>query len=132
MTHKYTTSSGSQTLNFGDKVRVANGYSGLGLDGQVYQYMGGTGSVNLGAADFTNPTLWKILKPLDVLPSGIVNSALTAAGIEGGTADAISELITRNDVRSDVLAKIDTVTLNAGSGAVSVSATEQNGNYRAR
>src|SRR5262249_36387550 len=40
ITHRYTTSSGTQTLNVGDRVSLAPGYAHGGDAGSVYRYLG--------------------------------------------------------------------------------------------
>ena len=54
--YQYTTSSGSQVLHYGDKVRVADGYAGGGTAGTVYRgYVDRMARrLHLGTADFTN------------------------------------------------------------------------------
>ena len=57
--YTYSTRNGTQTINSGDKVYVANGYAGgNGTVGSVYSYSGTSGSKDLGNTDFTSANGW--------------------------------------------------------------------------
>ena len=53
-----TTASGTKTMLYGDKVRLADGYAGGGTPGAVYRYLGTNASRNLGTQDYSNTALW--------------------------------------------------------------------------
>ncbi len=55
----YTTNSGVESLTLGNTVDVRSGFTGMGVAGHRYEYISHTsGSVNLGAADFTDTSKW--------------------------------------------------------------------------
>ena len=124
--YQYTTSSGTKTLNYGDKVRVADDYAvGTGTAGTVYQYLGPEGaSVNLASQDYGDFSLWKVLSPINVIPDGVVSTVMSAAGLDAGSALAIAGLVTRNDVQSDVFAKIINANVTATAGNIALTALE--------
>ncbi|MGD8350341.1 MAG: hypothetical protein PVI79_13925, partial [Gammaproteobacteria bacterium] len=179
--YQYSSSSASQTLDFGDRVRVAstyldaeyteadtsavtggervlldNGdvysYTGSGIGGPsdlsdaaqdyannadweklggstetVYEYMGTDGSsVDLQLQDYSNKDLWKQLDDTNVIPSAIATTLLKATGIEGavGGSKALSGLVARNDVVSNVDAYIVDAKVTASDGDVAIAATE--------
>ncbi|HQV92452.1 MAG TPA: hypothetical protein PLA46_12775, partial [Phycicoccus sp.] len=64
--YDWTTSSGSREITTGDHVRLGSDYTGGGVAGGVYEYLGASGLVDLGAQDFTTATLWRqVIAPTD-------------------------------------------------------------------
>ena len=122
--YQYTSNSGSQQLAFGDLVRVANGYSGGGTGGSVYEYMGTPGPVNLGTEDYGDYGLWKQLNTTNIIPPAIAKTALKAAGLGGGSATAMGGLVDRNDVRGAASASITAATVTTTAGTIAVKAIE--------
>ncbi len=127
--YRYSTESGSQTLEFGDRVRIASTFGGGVEEGAVYQYMGTGETVDLSddtAVDYSDKTLWKLLNETNVIPGAIATAALKATGIEGaaGGADALGGLVARNDVRSEVAASIIQAVVTAEDGDIRVLASE--------
>jgi hypothetical protein len=113
--YDYTTNSGTRDIDFGEKVRVAAAYAGGGTPEEVYQYMGQDGSVNLGTQDYSDFGLWKLLKPTNVVPSGL--------NVTGSDSIAVGAIISRNDVRANVDTFINNQTINVG-GDFSLTALE--------
>ena len=128
--YQYSSNSETQPLNFGDKVRVASTYLNAGDPGSVYEYMGVDGtSVDLHLQDYANKDLWKKLSETNIIPSAIATTALKATGIEGATggSKALSGLVARNDVVSDVDAYIVDATVTASDGDITLRALEKAG-----
>ncbi|MCH2143446.1 MAG: hypothetical protein MK077_10690, partial [Phycisphaerales bacterium] len=124
--YKYTSNSGTPTLKFGDRVRVADDFvtsvgspvSDADPSGKVFQYMGAGGtSVDLGPAqDYTNYGLWKELEPTNIIPDGL--------NVTGSDSIGIGGLVVRNDVRSDVDAYVDASTITVADGDARIEAFE--------
>ncbi|HZE05939.1 MAG TPA: hypothetical protein VE127_11980, partial [Solirubrobacteraceae bacterium] len=126
--YQYTSDSGTQALNFGDRVRLsdnlmADGFTGNGTAGQVYQYMGTTSPIDLGAADYTNLDYWKPLNDTNFVPQSVINAARKAFKLGGGTTKSYYVLIDRNDVRGDAQAYTYGVDLTS-AGAIALTASE--------
>ncbi|MDA8435110.1 MAG: hypothetical protein M0Z98_03915, partial [Actinomycetales bacterium] len=56
----YTSGSGSQALAAGDTVRITDGYTGFGVAGAVYRYMGTPGTRNVGEQNYIL-TAWTLV-----------------------------------------------------------------------
>ena len=97
--YQYTSNSGAQTLAFGDRVRVADDFAGSGTPGQVYQYMGTTAPLDLGTVDYTDLNLWKPLDDTNIVPDGVIMTALQAFKLSAGEITTYYALIDRNDVQ---------------------------------
>ncbi|HEY3485378.1 MAG TPA: hypothetical protein VGK49_08330, partial [Ilumatobacteraceae bacterium] len=127
--YDYINRSGTQTLSFGDRVRVADDHPDADVAGKVFQWMGTTQSVNLGSSDYADFELWKELTPNTLITDSLSYALLSEAGVllkrEGLTGESNSYygLIDHNDVRSTVEAFIDAMTIVAGADVV-VSATD--------
>ena len=166
----YTTASGSQTVAFGntvrvvhgyatprfttddpatvalktgDRIRVRDGYAGggdpgvyrylgpdaslnpsaqdysdaalwvlvAGADDVVYRYMGGTPvTLDLGATDYTDLRFWKPEQATQIVPINV--------NFDTSDSRAIAGAIVLNDVNGGATARIDGVTVSAGSVAV--------------
>ena len=122
--YQYTSNSGTQALAFGDMVRVADGYSGGGSGGTVYEYMGTPNAVDLGTENYGDAGLWKQLDTTNIVPTSIAKTALKAAGLGGGSATAMGGLVDRNDVRGEVSAYITAATVTSTAGNIMVQAIE--------
>ncbi len=134
--YEFTSNSGSQPLLFGDRVRVADDWTGtstvnaaLNPAGSVFQYMGantGTGTRDLATQDYSNYELWKQLTPTSLITGSlsyaIVGEIGTAMKKElVGSSDSKFGLIAYNDVRGDTIATIDHTVVEA-AGDVTVLA----------
>ncbi|MFO1001307.1 MAG: hypothetical protein U0936_13260, partial [Planctomycetaceae bacterium] len=116
--YAYSSLSGTKSLKFGDKVRVASTYTTAAARGLIYQYMGTDASVDLAATDYTNYGLWKKLDAVNVLPVGLNISDSDSMGIAG--------LVVRNDIIADVDSVIEKATVNAaGNIDVAANGTQQ-------
>ena len=63
----YTTADGVQDLREGDTVKLAAGYSGGGLAGRVYRYIGSDrNNVNLGGENYGTTSNWLLLDKLKI------------------------------------------------------------------
>lgn len=116
----FTNKSGTQTLDFGDKVYVAQPDG----TGKVYQFIGAdNASVNLGTAEYVGDFgLWKELTEDNVVPTDLAKNLLKAAGLSTGKGIGIGGMVVRNDVRSTVQAAIEGGTATATAGNVDVTA----------
>ena len=104
--YQYTTNSGTQTLQVGDQVRLADDYAGGGAAGQVYRYKGTAGQpLNLGTQGYAGSPDWELLTTTNVVPTGL--------NISGSDAIGVGAMIVRNDVRSEVSATIDNAVVTA-------------------
>jgi hypothetical protein len=112
--YQYTNNSGSQTLKFGDRVRLADDYSHSALAGKLYQYMGTTATRNLGSEDYINFAYWKEVDVTDLIPTGL--------NVTESDAIAVGGMVVRNDVRGSVASYIDNA--NVSSSALSLNALE--------
>ncbi|MEA2197211.1 MAG: mucin9, partial [Solirubrobacteraceae bacterium] len=121
--YQYTSNSGTQTLNFGDRVRVADDFAGSGTQGGVYQYMGTTAPLDLGTVDYTDLNFWKPLNDTNIVPQSVINAALKAFKLDAGTAKTFYGLVDRNDVQGDAQSYLSGIALTA-TGDVSLTANE--------
>jgi hypothetical protein len=112
--YRYTTKSGSQTLQQWDKVRLASDFAGSGAPGAVYQYTGTTplGPVNLASQNYTTGP-WVRLEPTNIIPS--------FGNVSSSDSMAVGVLVVRNDVRGGAEAWLDQATVEAGELAVRAS-----------
>ena len=131
--YQYTDQSGSQSLNFGDKVWVDDGkHKGTG---SVYQYMGttrsialSTGNIGTDTTGYANLQYWKALTQNNLIQGQEVDIALGVVGKltgkEGLTGNATSYfgLIDFNQVQSSTSAYVENVTTS--SAGLSVDATD--------
>ncbi|MCP3939418.1 MAG: hypothetical protein GY708_29070, partial [Actinomycetia bacterium] len=122
--YQFTSKSGSQTVAFGDRVRVDDNFappaatvSSLDPTGKVFQYMGVEGTVDLGTAqDYSDYELWKELDATNIIPNGL--------NVSDSDSVAIGGLVVRNDVDSDVDAFINDATVLVAEGDLAVVALE--------
>ncbi len=122
-TWQYTNNSGTQSVTFGDQIRLADDFSGNGDAGALYRYMGTDANRDLATADYTDYGLWQKLDVSNVIPVGIASGAAQAFGLESGSGSAYYALIVRNDLDSAVVAKVINVELNSDQG-VDLSAVQ--------
>jgi len=122
--YAFTSRSGTHSINFGDRGRVADDYgvaqtvdSNFDPAGKVFQYMGVGGPVALGSQDYSDFALWKELDQTNIIPSGLNVTGSDSVGIGG--------LVVRNDVRSEVDSYITDATVAASDSDITVEATEQ-------
>ncbi len=104
--YQFTTGSGSRTLTFGDRVRVAEGYAGAGAPGALYEYMGTTQARDLGAQDYTDFELWKQLNDTTIVPQSVATAAVKALGLDNGGSKSYYGVVARNDVRGAAEASV--------------------------
>ena len=125
--YQYTEKSGSQTLNFGDKVWVGNGDG----TGTVYRWMGTTQSVNLLSPTFayTNLEYWKPLSQSEVVQEAETDIIVSVAGEvlnkKGLTGETLSLylLFDFNNVSSAASTYIVNATTSSASLSVQASDT---------
>ena len=83
--------------------------------------------MNLGAADFTDFSLWKKLNTESLIPASLVKTGLMAAGMTpgsvNGTAEAKGGIFARNSIKSVVNAYLLNTSVTS-PGAISVTADE--------
>ena len=117
--YDYTSKSGTQTLSFGDTVRVADD-ADEAIAGKVFKWMGTTQSVDLGATDYSDFELWKELTATNLITDDLAYAVLGEIGTrinkEGvpGASTSYYGLIDHNDVRSVVSATLDGLFTSAG------------------
>ena len=105
--YHYTTKSGTREVLYGEKVRVDDNYAGGGIPGTLYRYLGEDDTIDLGAQDYSDGSLWEEVTEENVLPVGI--------NVSESDAIAIGAQVVRNDVRSDVLSSINNAIVNTES-----------------
>jgi len=93
------------------------------MDGRLFEYMGTQAQVDLNTADYSDFELWKAITEENLITSAAAAAALKAFGLEGGTGESMYGLLAFNEVTSDALAAIDTLTVNA-NGKIIVQALE--------
>ncbi|MGB7817523.1 MAG: hypothetical protein WBL35_02135, partial [Ornithinibacter sp.] len=129
--YRFTSRSGTQRVDFGDLVRVADDY-GTDASGKVFRYMGvaggpGTG-IDLGTQDYGDFELWKELSPSVLISSTVGYVVLAAASkVTGkalaGSAEGYYAVLTFSLLSSSSTATIVGTTVHA-EGDVSVAAEE--------
>jgi hypothetical protein len=103
----YLTTDGTQTLNFGDVVRIAATHDGTGKQGGYYRFMGVDGTeLDLAEADYEDFAYWYEQTATNHVPS---------VNLSQSDSVAVGALIIRNDVRSRAQALLEGATINAGS-----------------
>ena len=114
--YEFTTKSGTRDLTDGTRVRVASDHTpSMGAPGKLYGFVGPSETnVNLANEDFTNTTRWTLLNTTNIIPTGY--------NVTDSDSEAFGGLVVRNELKSDVDAYLDHVTLSAG--AVDLSAIE--------
>ena len=127
---QFSSLSGTQTLEFGDRVRLADSVS-TGEAGAVYQYMGTSASIDLSSTDastvdYTDLERWKKLNTTNIIPSGISSLALRATGIDGATGGSLGNggLVARNDVTASVQAYVDKAVIISNDQDINIIANE--------
>ncbi|MBF0461945.1 MAG: hypothetical protein HQL87_11155, partial [Magnetococcales bacterium] len=105
----YLSNAGEKDLKFGDLVRLTQDYAGGGDAGGLYRYLGTAQTVDLTSQDYSDVGYWADVSPAKIIPD---------INFSPSDSMAIGGLVVRNDVRSAVLATIDTATVTAGSIAV--------------
>ena len=126
--YRFTSNSGTVSLDLGDRIRVADDYSGDNA-GQVVQWMGPDGTdVDLSAADFDDADLWKLLTPTSLFTSSLAYALLGEIGTRigkslTGESKGYFGLVVSNDLRSEVIASITDVPVTVG-GAIAVTASD--------
>ncbi|MGH3743984.1 MAG: phosphoribosylglycinamide synthetase C domain-containing protein, partial [Mycobacteriales bacterium] len=112
--YQYTLDSGTQTLNFGDRV-----WTGTNADGsnQVYEYMGTTAPVDLGGADYADLNLFKPLNDTNIVPQSVITAALKSFKLDAGTTTSYYALVDRNDVQGNAESYVSGITLTAAGSA---------------
>ncbi|MBN2326053.1 MAG: LEPR-XLL domain-containing protein, partial [Candidatus Omnitrophica bacterium] len=123
--YQYTSNSGLQTLQFGDKVRVAGDYDdSKGKPEKIYKYMGTGGQYDLGSQDYIGDYgLWQELDASNIIPTGIAKAAMKIFDLKGGDMKGYYAMVVRNDVKSDVEAYIDNALVTA-QGNILLTAQE--------
>ena len=111
--YDFSSKSGSKTIAFGDKVRVASTHTSGGVAATVYQYMGTSSTIDLNAADYSVYGLWKKVDAVNILPTGL--------NVTGTDSMAIGGLVVRNDLKSTVNSFINNTVLDS-TGDATVSA----------
>ena len=128
--YRYTTKSGTQTLDYGDMVLVAADYvlPGSAVDpeqetaGKLFKFMGTAETLDPAAEDYSNYGRWQEVNDTNAVPTVIQSLAFQTVqqdqGISGddffGTAKSYYGVVTRNDVRGDVHSYIQNANVQAG------------------
>ena len=93
---KFETGAGTVTLHNGDTVLLSGGYAGGGTPGSIYQYTGGTATLNLGAQNYaTGPWVRSYLEATYVSGTGVKTLAkgdtvkVSTGYAGGGVVDAV-------------------------------------------
>lgn len=110
----FLSADGSQEIELGEFVRLADDYANGGNAGSVYEFMGTTQTVDLSAEDYSNQDFWKENLLTKVLPQGL--------NVTESDSMAVGAMFVRNDVRSFVDSFIDNATVT--TGALTLNADE--------
>ena len=90
----FTTASGDQDISQGIRVQLESNYTGGGVAGAVYEFVGNGGSLNLGSQDYSDETQWRRVGEITLRASAdssidalsVAASVAVAAGGVGGLA----------------------------------------------
>ncbi|MFZ0530531.1 MAG: hypothetical protein WAL91_08355, partial [Propionicimonas sp.] len=129
--YEYTSNSGTQSLAFGDRVRVADDHAEAAVAGRVYQWMGTTENVDLGAAttDYADFELWKELTPTNLVNAAVGYDDLAERGVwletlfGSGSTSTTFVVVVANSVQAAVVAALAGTQVVSG-GQVVVTASE--------
>ena len=139
--YQYTTKSGNQNIDFGERVLIASDFgdeaaanSGdqteiakVAMRGKVYKYLGQEMVRDLGQQSLfaTNTRdLWLEQNETNLIDDSIANMAIKGMQLEGGSGGAYSVIIARNIARGGASAFIQQSEVQA-DGSISVTAREQ-------
>ncbi|MRH79170.1 hypothetical protein GH984_10725, partial [Spiribacter sp. C176] len=114
--YSFTSKSGTQALEDGDRVRVASD-GGTGVPGATYRYLGSDGNVDLSNTNYNDTSLWARVSessPADLIPSGL--------NLSDSDSVAMGALIVRNDLSGGAVAKVFNESTLDLFGAVNVEA----------
>jgi len=114
--HDHTSLDGSVLLAFGDRVLVDEGHTAGGEGDRAYQYMGASGTLDLGQEDYSNADWWKEILETQLIPEGY--------NLANSSSVAIGGLVVRNDLRTEVLALLDQVVAQITDGDMAVTALQ--------
>ena len=109
LNYLYTSHSGTRLLLPGYTVRAASDYTGGGVGGGVYMYLGLPEESDLGTLNYGDATKWtrvNLENMSDIYPS--------IGNLTGSDSMAVGGQVVRNDVRSDVSSNIDNTVVIAG------------------
>ena len=96
----YNSTDSGITLEFGDRVRLADDFGGTGNAGSIYKYMGSEATnVDLSTIDYSDLGDWKEVTESQIVPQGL--------NVSDSESSAVGGLISRNDVRSKVSSTIE-------------------------
>ena len=112
----FLSTEGTQTLKFGDRVRVKAGHTAGGTVGGVYRYLGEDGARSTSATRTTRDLgYWQPVAETTLIPQGL--------NVSTSDSTAVGGIVVLNDVRSTVDAHLASVTLTAGSLSLSADET---------
>ena len=111
----FLSTEGTQTLKYGDRVRVKAGHTAGGTVGGVYRYLGEEAAIDLGNEDYTDLGYWQPVEETTLIPQGL--------NVSTSDSTAVGGIVVLNDVRSTVDAHLASVTLTAGSLSLSADET---------
>ncbi|HIL70959.1 MAG TPA: LEPR-XLL domain-containing protein, partial [Verrucomicrobia bacterium] len=91
---QFLSGDGTQEIEYGEKVRLADDYAGGGTAGSIYEYMGFRAVEELSGVDYSDLDYWKEITATQIIPEGM--------NVSDSDSMAIGGLVVRNDVRSRV------------------------------
>ncbi|ETR68438.1 MAG: hypothetical protein OMM_10526, partial [Candidatus Magnetoglobus multicellularis str. Araruama] len=103
----FETTDGTQSIDFGNRIRLSDDYENGGNKGSVYIYMGTVATLNLNEQDYSNKDLWKEVKATQILPEG--------NNLTDSNSVALGGMVVRNDIRNKVATYINNTQLAAGT-----------------
>ncbi|MBC8508638.1 MAG: hypothetical protein H8D34_27585, partial [Chloroflexi bacterium] len=115
--YAFTSNSGLQTLQPEDAVRVSSGYLRGGVGGGVYRYIGGVAALDLGKQNYADTSRWERITASDL--SVIIANM---GNVTDSDSIAVGGMVVRNDVRGNVDAYLQNVSVSAAG--ISVTALE--------
>ncbi|MBR9891184.1 LEPR-XLL domain-containing protein, partial [bacterium] len=104
------------TVKFGEMVRLDDGYSGGGVAGGVYEYLGTESIIDINSVNYEDKNLWKPTQTTQGIPS--------FGNVSESDSVGVGTLVVLNDLRSDVEAVIRGATVGSDDGDIVVEAIE--------
>ncbi|KPA14159.1 hypothetical protein MHK_005634, partial [Candidatus Magnetomorum sp. HK-1] len=117
--YKYSSKSGTQTVEKDHYIRVASDHEAGGVTGGIYRYKGTeSASIDLDAEDFSVRDTWE-----RITRSSASDTIPNIGNVTSSDSQAFGGIVVRNDLRSSVQSYIQYATINS-AGDINISAEE--------
>ncbi|KPA19322.1 hypothetical protein MHK_000458, partial [Candidatus Magnetomorum sp. HK-1] len=117
--YKYSSKSGTQTVEKDHYIRVASDHDAGGVTGGIYRYKGTeSASIDLDAEDFSVRDTWE-----RITRSSASDTIPNIGNVTSSDSQAFGGIVVRNDLRSSVQSYIQYATINS-AGDINISAEE--------